>query len=148
MPSSLHIERVLTLLTEPFVAASNPSQLSQFSQSSSTTTPTVTAITPAHRRPSREQISVTQNPLRDGKRTLPTAPVYTMESISRLNLGLDVNSRDHSVVGQPSNYESEAGANSRHQQNRENDGGLSLLGSSETINPKFLRLPPDYRFYP
>lgn len=110
-------------------------------------------VTPVHPRPSREQVVATSDPRlatssprRDEKRPHPAAAVYTMESISRLNLGLDVNPRDHSVVGQPSNYESEASTNP---QNRENDGGVSLLGSSETINPKVLRLPPDYRrFYP
>lgn len=90
---------------------------------------------------------VTSSLVRGEKRTLPTAPVYTMESISRLNLGLSVNQRDHSVVGQPSDYNSETNANPGHQQNRENDGGVSLLGSPETINRKVLRLPPDYRLY-
>jgi len=139
---------------EPYTTASVPSQ------ASSTPTPVVTTVTPVHPRPSREQgvatssprlatsspRLATSSPRRDEKRPHPTATVYTMESISRLNLGLDVNPRDHSVVGQPSNYESEASTNL---QNRENDGGVSLLGSSETINPKVLRLPPDYRrFYP
>lgn len=67
---------------------------------------------------------------------------YTMESISRLNLRLDVNQRDHSVVGQPSNYESEASTNPLRQQNREN-GRLNLLDSSGIVNPKVLRLPQD-----
>jgi hypothetical protein len=147
MSSSLRIERILTVLTEPFIGTSVSSQLPQYLQSSSATTPTVIAITPVHRQPLRAQVLVTQNPLRDEKWTLPTVPLYTMESISRLNLGLDVNPRDYSVVGQLSNYESEVGAGQRNQQNRENDGGVSLLGSSETINPKVLRLPPDYRFY-
>jgi len=72
-----------------------------------------------------------------------------MESISQLNLRLDVNPTAHSVVGQSSNYESEASAVPHHYQNYGGDGGVDLLGSSETINPKALRLPPDYRrFYP
>jgi len=129
---------------EPFIATSASSQFPQSSQGSRTTTPAVMTITPVHRRSSREQAVVTQRPPRDEKRALPTAPVYTTESISRLNLGLDISTRDHSVVGQPSNYESEASTNPRH---REDDGGVTLLGSSETINPKVLRLPPDYRFY-
>lgn len=130
---------------EPFTTAP---VLSQPPQTPRITTPTVMTVTPTHPRPSREQVVTTTSApsRRDEKRPHPTAPVYTIESISRLNLALDVNPRDHSVVGQPSNYESEAGANPR---NRENDGGVSLLGSSETINPKVLRLPPDYRrFYP
>jgi hypothetical protein len=70
-----------------------------------------------------------------------------MEWISRLNLGLSTNPRDHSVVGEPSNHEPEVSAVPRP--NREDDGGVSLQGSSETINPKALRLPPAYRrFYP
>ena len=89
------------------------------------------------------------SPRRDEKRILPTGPAYTMESISRLNLGLEVNPRDHSVVGQPSDYGSETNAVPPRNQDRENDGGVRLMGSSETINPKALRLPPDYRrFYP
>ena len=91
----------------------------------------------------------TSSSRRDEKRLLPAGPVYTMESISRLNLGLEASPRDHSVVGQSSDYESEAGVVPPHHQARENDGGVSLLGSSETINPKVLRLPPDYRrFFP
>lgn len=106
-------------------------------------------VTPLRPRPLREQVATTSTPYRDEKRLLPTGPVYTMESISRLNLGLDVNPRDHSVAGQPSNYGSEASVPPLHHQIREEDGGVSLLGSSETINPKVLRLPPDYRrFYP
>lgn len=102
-------------------------------------------VTPLRPRPSREQAATTSTSHRDEKRLLPASLGYTTESISRLNLGLDVNPRDHSVVGQPSNYESEANAVPPHHRNRENDGGVSLLGSSETINPKALRLPPDYR---
>lgn len=72
-----------------------------------------------------------------------------MESISRLNLGLDVDPRNHSVVGQSSDYESEASAAPRpNRRGRGGDSDVSLLGSPETINPKALRLPPDYRrFY-
>jgi hypothetical protein len=142
---ALHKSRVLTLIIEPFTTTSVPPQPSQ---SLRTAAPAVMTVTPARRRPSREQVVATSSSHRDEKRPLPAAQVYTMESISRLNLGLDVNPRDHSVVGQPSNYESEAGADPL-QQHRENDGGVSLLGSSETVNPKVLRLPPDYRrFYP
>lgn len=136
---------MLTLLLEPFTTTPAPSQPLRTSRIA---TPTVMEVTPIHHRPSREQtVATTSVPSRrDEKRPHPTAPGYTIESISRLNLALDVNPRDHSVVGQPSNYESEAGGDL---QNRENDGGVSLLGSSETINPKVLRLPPDYRrFYP
>jgi hypothetical protein len=105
-------------------------------------------VTPLRPRPSTEQVVATSTSHRDEKRLLPTGPGYTMESISRLNLGLGVNPRDHSVVGQSSDYESEASVASRPD-NREDDGGVSLLGSSETINPKALRLPPAYRpFYP
>ncbi|KAF9653732.1 hypothetical protein BDM02DRAFT_3182728 [Thelephora ganbajun] len=130
----------------PFTSVS--SQPSQSSQTSRTTTPVVMTVTPLHPQPSREQVVATSSSHRDEKRLLPTGQVYTMESISRLNLGLNVNPRDHSVVGQPSNYESEASVPPHRQRNRENDGGVSLLGSSETINPKVLRLPPDYRrFY-
>ena len=72
-----------------------------------------------------------------------------MESISQLNLRLDVNRTEHSMVGQSSDYGSEVSAVPRNHQNRGDDGGVSLLGTSETINPKALRLPPDYRrFYP
>jgi len=131
---------------------SQPSQSlrpSQPSQTSITITPVAMTVTPAHPLPSREQVVATSSSRRNEKRLPPTGPVYTMESISRLNLGLDANPRNHSVFGQPSNYESEASENPRHQQNRENDSGVSLLGSSETINPKALRLPPGYRqFYP
>ena len=72
-----------------------------------------------------------------------------MESISQLNLRLDVNPTAHSVVGQSSDYGSEVGPVPHHDQNYGSDGGVGLPGSSETINPKALRLPPDYRrFYP
>lgn len=130
--------------TDPFIATPMPSQPSR---ASTTTTTGVVAIPLVHPRSPREQVPLTSSSHRDGKRPLPAAQVYTMESISRLNLGLDVNLRDHSVVGQPSNYGSEASADPP-EQNRENDGGVSLLGSSRTVNPKVLRLPPDYRrFY-
>jgi len=106
-------------------------------------------VTPLRPQPSREQAVTASSSRRDEKRLLPTGPVYTMESISRLNLGLEVNARDHSMVGQSSDYESEASAVPPQPQGRENDGGVSLLGSSEAVNPKVLRLPPDYRrFYP
>lgn len=134
---------------EPFTTNSVSSQPSQSSQRMRSTTPVVKNVTPARPRPSREQPVVTPTPRRNEKGTIPTAPAYTLESISRLNLGLGVDPRDHSVVGQPSDYGSEASADASDQRNRENDGGISLLGSSETINPKVLRLPPDYRrFYP
>jgi len=72
-----------------------------------------------------------------------------MESISQLNLRLDVDPTAHSVVGQSSNYGSEVGTVPHHYQNYGGDGDVSHLGSSKTINPKALRLPPDYRrFYP
>lgn len=130
---------------EPFTTTSVPSGPSQSSHTSRVPAPAVMTVTPIHPRPSREQVVATSSSRRDEKRPLPDTTVYTMESISRLNLGLELNPRDHSVVGQPSNYESETGVNP---QNRANDGGVSLLGSSETINPKVLRLPPDYRrFY-
>ena len=68
-----------------------------------------------------------------------------MESISQLNLRLDVNPMAHSVVGQSSDYGSEVSAVPHHYQSYGGDGA----GSSETINPNALRLPPDYRrFYP
>jgi len=106
-------------------------------------------VTPIQPQPSGEPAVAASSPRRDEKRLLPTGQAYTMESISRLNLGLEVGPRDHSVVGQPSDYESEVDAVLPHHQGRENDGGVSILGSSETINPKALRLPPDYRrFYP
>lgn len=113
------------------------------------TTSAVMTVTPLRPMPSREPVVATSSPRRDEKRLLPTGPAYTMESISRLNLGLEVNPRDHSVVGQPSDYGSEASVVPPPNQGRENDGGVRLMGSSETINPKALRLPPDYRrFYP
>lgn len=118
------------------------------SQPSRATTPAVTIAIPLHPLPPTEQVVVTPTLHRDEKRLLPTGQSYTTESISRLNLGLDVNPRNHSVVGQPSDYESEASAAPRHK-NHEDDGGVSVLDSSETINPKVLRLPQDYRrFYP
>ena len=146
----------LTPLVEPFISEPpqspqppQPPQSSQPSQTPGTTTSAVMTVTPLRPMPSREPLVTTSSPRRDEKRLLPTGPAYTMESISRLNLGLEVNPRGHSVVGQPSDYESEASAAPPHNQGRENDGGVRLLGSSETINPKALRLPPDYRrFYP
>jgi len=143
---------VLTPLVEPFTSGSpqppQPSQSSQSSHTSRVTTPAVMAVTSLQPRPSREPVIAASSSRRDEKRLLPTGPAYTMESISRLNLGVEVNPRDHSVVGQPSDYESEASTVPPHRQGRENDGGVSLLGSSETVNPKALRLPPDYRrFY-
>ena len=143
----------LTYLIEPFISEPpehlqppQPSQPSKASQTSQATTPVVMTVTPLRPQPSREQVvTVAPSSRRDEKRLLPTGPIYTMESISRLNLGLEVNSRDHSVVGQPSDYESGASVVPPHHQGRENDGGVSLLGSSEAINPKALRLPPDYR---
>jgi len=142
MPSSPQV-KMLTSLVEPFLLVS--SQPSQSSLTSRATTPAVMTITPL--RP--QQTVATPSSHHDEKRPPPTGPVYTTESTSRLNLGHDVNLRDHSVVGQPSGYESEASALPRHHQNREDDGGVTLLGSSETINPKALRLPQDYRrFYP
>jgi len=135
---------------EPFISEpQQPPQPPQTSQASGATTSAVMTVTPLRPMPSREPVVATSSPRRDEKRLLPTGPAFTMESISRLNLGLEVNPRDHSVVGQPSDYESEASAVPPHNQGRENDGGVRLLGSSETINPKVLRLPPDYRrFYP
>jgi len=122
-----------------------PSSQPSSSQPSSSPIPVPMTITPLRPRPSGEQVVPTSTSRRDEKRLLPTGPGYAMESISRLNLGLDVNPGDHSVVGQPSDYESEASAVPRYHRDREYDGGVSLLGSSETINPKALRLPPDYR---
>jgi hypothetical protein len=142
MPSSPPLESILTLLAEPYITALVPSEPSQVSSNTTVVTPAVMTVIPVHPRPSREQAVATSSPRRDEKQPHPTAPFYTVESISGLNLALDVNPRDHSVVGQPSNYDSEASANPH---NRENDGGVSLLGSSETINPKIMRLPPDYR---
>jgi len=138
---------------EPFTSESTqlpqPSQSSHSSHSSRATAPAVMTVTPLQPRPSREPVVATSSSRRNEKRLLPTGQAYTMESISRLNLGLGVGPKDHSVVGQPSDYESEVNAVPPHHQGRENDGGVSILGSSETINPKALRLPPDYRrFYP
>ena len=152
MSRTLRFRSVLTPLVEPFTSEPprppQPSQSSQSSQTSPATTPAVMTVTPLQSRPSREPVVAASSSRRDEKRLLPTGPAYTMESISRLNLGLEVDPRDHSVVGQPSDYEPEASMIPPHHQSRENDGGVSLLGSSETINPKALRLPPDYRrFY-
>jgi hypothetical protein len=106
------------------------------------------AVMPLQPRPSGEPVVAASSFRSDEKRLLPTGPAYTMESISRLNLGLEVNQRDHSVFCQPSDYESETSTAPPDHRSRENDGGVSLLGSSEAINLKALRLPPDYRrFY-
>lgn len=137
--SSPQVKRQLTPLVEPFTSVSP--------QPSQALTPAVMTITPL-RPPPVEPATATSTRCHDEKRPLPIGPGHTMESISRLNLGLDVNSRNHSVVGQSSDYESEA-SQAPHRRNREGDGGVSLLGSPETVNPKALRLPPDYRrFYP
>jgi hypothetical protein len=126
-------------LVEPF--SSVPSQ------PLATPTPVAMTVTPLRPRHSTERATAASTPHRDEKRLLPIGPRYTMEWISRLNLGLSANPRDHSVVGEPSNHEPEVSAVPRP--NREDDGGVSLQGSSETINPKALRLPPAYRrFYP
>jgi len=151
--SSSANQNVLTLFAEPFTSESpqppQPSQSSHFSHFSRATAPAVMTVTPLQPQPSGEPVVAASSSRRDEKRLLPTGQAYTMESISRLNLGLEVGPRDHSVVGQPSDYESEVNAVPPHHQGRENDGGVSILGSSETINPKVLRLPPDYRrFYP
>lgn len=144
--SSPHISRILTVFVEPFISTPLSLQPSQSSQVSRATTPAVTTATPVHPRSSREQVAdLASSSHRDEKRLLPVAQAHTMESISRLNLQLDVDPRNHSVVGQPSNYESEASVDPLHRWGRENDAGVSLLGSSETVNPKALRLPPDYR---
>jgi len=137
---------MLTPFVEPFLSVSSEPSLS--SRTSQTTTPAVVAVTPLRPQPSRERVVAAPSSRHNEKRQLPTGPNYTMESISRLNLAHDVNLRDHSVVGQTSDYESEASALPRRHENREDDGGVTLQGSSETINPKVLRLPPDYRrFY-
>lgn len=132
-------KRILTTLAEPFtLESSQPSH--------APTTSITTIVTLSHPPFSTGQVVTTPTSHRDEKRVLPASPGHIMESILQLNLGLDVNPAEHSVVCQPSDYGSEASAVPRHHQN---DGGLSLLGSSERINPQALRLPPDYRrFYP